>query len=63
MKKNEIPKVDKIILPFDWDDLTVCALCGKSSPCLCYHFICPCGKKEIHCEWPEGEGCPDRTKE
>lgn len=52
---------------YDWslenEDLTVCSLCGKTSACLCHHFICPCGNREEDCRWPEDKNCPDRTKE
>lgn len=39
----------------DWDDETICALCGKSSDCVCYdEYYCEvCGKKNKECKTPE----------
>lgn len=47
IKVFEIKVVDFICT--EWDDLTVCCLCGEKNPCDCYHYSCPCGKKEEDC--------------
>lgn len=41
----------------DWDDVTVCVLCGKKSDCACKIHNCPCGKPATECEWPSNH-CP-----
>jgi len=46
----------------DWDDETICALCGKTYDCKCYdEFMCPCKKKNKDCKWPENVACPCRA--
>lgn len=40
----------------NWDDPTVCALCGKVD-CICTLQRCPCGKYVTYCEWPS-QACP-----
>mgnify|MGYP003122671519 CR=1 FL=1 len=39
----------------DFDDDTICALCGESVQCRCYdEYYCEvCGKKNKECETPE----------
>ena len=45
-------------LNVDWDDETVCALCGESYKCKCYdEYYCNCGEKNKNCKWPN-KGCP-----
>ena len=36
----------------DWDDPTVCALCGKVD-CICTIQVCNCGKKAPECKGPD----------
>lgn len=46
-------------LNVDWDDETICALCGKSHECKCYdEYYCNCGEKNKNCKWPHDKGCP-----
>lgn len=45
-------------LNLDWDDETVCALCGKSTECKCFdEYYCNCGLKNKDCKWPESVEC------
>lgn len=72
-KKVKIPAVickiwdpSKTIRDWDpeninWDDETVCALCGKKEDCECIHYKCPCGKREVDCGWPDSVECPCRV--
>lgn len=41
----------------DWDDVTVCVLCGKKEPCECRVYSCPCGIPANNCKWPS-DRCP-----
>ena len=41
----------------NWDDETVCALCGKKSDCICQIHLCPCKKLATECIWPS-DLCP-----
>ena len=57
------PSFDPTKTIYDWspenlnfDDETVCALCGKAD-CVCTVQICPCGFKAPDCKWPS-ETCP-----
>jgi hypothetical protein len=46
----------------NWDDETVCNLCGKKEPCQCYdEFYCGCGLKNKVCVWPDGDNCKEET--
>lgn len=46
-------------LNVDWDDETICALCGKSHECKCYdEYYCKCGNKNKDCDWPDAVKCP-----
>ena len=40
----------------DWDDTTICALCGQAD-CICEIHECPCEIPATDCEWPSDE-CP-----
>lgn len=62
MRSIKTMSTKEIIKNINWDDETVCNLCGKKEPCKCYdEFYCPCGKKNKDCEWPENIGCPCRA--
>lgn len=50
IKISDIKKIDFVYN--DWEDLTVCCLCGEKNPCDCYHYSCPCGKNEEDCVSP-----------
>lgn len=55
LKKNRLFNFDP--LNIDWDDETVCALCGKKSECKCNIHLCPCNKDARYCKWPS-DSCP-----
>jgi len=40
----------------DWDDTTICVLCGEQD-CICEISSCPCNKLATECDWPD-ENCP-----
>lgn len=40
----------------NWDDPTVCALCGKVD-CICTIQKCKCKKDATKCKWPS-DNCP-----
>jgi len=40
----------------NWDDPTVCALCGKVD-CICTIQKCPCNILATECKWPT-DNCP-----
>lgn len=40
----------------DWDDTTICVLCGRAD-CICEIEQCLCDKPAPECEWPSDE-CP-----
>ena len=58
MKNTKKMSIKEIIKNINWDDETVCNLCGQKEPCNCYdEFYCSCGLKNKNCEWPDGDNC------
>lgn len=41
----------------NWNDVTICVLCGKKDPCNCKVYDCPCGTPANICNWPS-DNCP-----
>lgn len=61
MKNTKTMSIKEIIKNINWDDETVCNLCGKKEPCDCYdEFYCSCNKKNKNCEWPDGDNCDNK---